>query len=146
MSIKDYQEVINLWTNTPGVGLDISDGRRAIASYLKRNPGMSFVARDGKDLIGTILCGHDGRRGYLYHLAVVPRCRRAGIGTKLVAKCMGKLKRLGITKCNIYLFADNADGERFWENDGWKNRPDVRLMQKRLFLRGTNVALNLRMT
>lgn len=132
MSMADYREVFNLWTNTQGVGLDESDTRSAIAAYLKRNPGMSLVARNGKELIGTILCGHDGRRGYLYHLAVLPQYRRASIGTRLVAKCLGKLKRLGIIKCNIYHFADNVDGKRFWLNSGWKNRPDVRLMQKRL--------------
>lgn len=130
--MADYKEVLHLWRNSNGVGLNESDTRGAIAGYLRRNPGMSFVARDGNELIGTILCGHDGRRGYLYHLAVLPRFRRRGLGTRLVAKCLAKLKRLGIARCNIYLFTDNADGERFWQDNGWESRTNVRLMQKNL--------------
>jgi ribosomal protein S18 acetylase RimI-like enzyme len=132
MSIADYPEVVRLWKNTEGVGLNESDTRTAIASYLKRNRGMSFVAREGKELVGAVLCGHDGRRGYLHHLAVAASHRRQGFGTKLVAQCLGELKRLGIPKCNIFLFTDNVDGERFWRSNGWKKRLDICLVQKNL--------------
>jgi ribosomal protein S18 acetylase RimI-like enzyme len=132
MSMADYDEVLCLWRNAEGVGLNESDTRPAIANYLRRNRGMSFVAREGGTLVGAILCGHDGRRGYLNHLAVAPSHRRLGLGTKLVAACLARLKRLGILKCNLFLFADNARGERFWRANGWKKRLDLCLVQKNL--------------
>jgi N-acetylglutamate synthase len=132
MSMADYDEVLRLWQNSEGVGLNESDTRPAIASYLRRNPRMSFVVRNGKELVGAVLCGHDGRRGYLHHLAVAPSARRKGIGTKLVNRCLAELKRLSIIKCNIFLFADNAEGERFWRSNGWKKRMDICLVQKSL--------------
>lgn len=132
MSMSDYEEVLALWQNTEGVGLNESDTRSAIAAYLKRNPGMSFVARDGNNLIAAVLCGHDGRRGYLHHLAVAPPYRRKGLGTRLVEKCLASLKRLRIVKCNIFLFTDNADGEQFWAGNGWKKRLDICLVQRNL--------------
>jgi ribosomal protein S18 acetylase RimI-like enzyme len=132
MTITDYDEVLRLWQNTEGVGLNESDTRPAIAAYLRRNRGMSFVARDGERLVGAVLCGHDGRRGYLHHLAVAPSHRRKGLGTKLVGRCLAELKRIGILKCNIFLYADNVSGARFWRSDGWKKRVDLRLVQKDL--------------
>jgi ribosomal protein S18 acetylase RimI-like enzyme len=100
------------------------------ASYLERNPGMSFVARHGTEPVGAVLCGHDGRRGYLHHLAVAPPHRKHGLGRRLVAACLAELKRLRIRKCNIFLFADNAAGGRFWRRRGWVKRADLLVMQK----------------
>jgi N-acetylglutamate synthase len=132
MTLADYDEVLCLWQNAEGVGLNESDTRTAIASYLKRNRGMSFVARDGKRLVGAVLCGHDGRRGCLYHLAIAPSHRRNGLGTKLVARCLAKLERCGILKCNIFVYHHNAGGERFWRRNGWKKRLDLCMAQKDL--------------
>jgi len=130
MRLADYEDVLRLWQNAEGVGLNESDTRTAIGSYLKRNRGMSFVARDGNDLVGAVLCGHDGRRGYLHHLAVAPSHRRNGVGTKLVARCLAELKKLSILKCNIFLYANNTAGERFWRSNGWQKRADLCLVQK----------------
>jgi ribosomal protein S18 acetylase RimI-like enzyme len=80
--------------------------------------------------VGAVLCGHDGRRGYLYHLAVALGHRQQGLGKKLVDACLEKLKRLGIQKCNIYVFDDNARGAKFWKKNGWVKRPEIRLLQK----------------
>jgi N-acetylglutamate synthase len=132
MSIADYDDVLALWQKTEGVGLNESDTRTAIAAYLKRNPGMSFIARDGRNFVGAVLCGHDGRRGYLHHLAVSPSYRRKGLGTKLVSKCLASLKKLRIVKCNIFLFTNNTGGERFWQGAGWKKRSELCLVQKDL--------------
>jgi putative acetyltransferase len=132
MTVADYDEALCLWQNAEGVGLSASDTQPAIASYLKRNRGMSFVARDGKRLVGAVLCGHDGRRGCLYHLAVASSHRRKGIGGKLVARSIAELKRCGILKCNIFFYAHNTTGERFWRTRGWKKRLDLRLAQKDL--------------
>lgn len=124
--------VLELWQETEGVGLNESDTRPNLAAYLKRNPGMSFVALEGDRLISAVLCGHDGRRGYLHHLAVAKDHRRQGIGTRLVGACLERLKTLRILKCNIFVYAENGSGEAFWTKDGWSQRQDLRLMQKTL--------------
>lgn len=132
MRIEDFDAVIALWQGTEGVGLNESDTRPAIASYLSRNRGMSFVARSGDAIVGAVLCGHDGRRGYLHHLAVAPAHRRRGLGKKLVDSCLAQLVPLGILKCNIFLFADNADGLAFWRYNGWTTRGDLQVLQKQI--------------
>ncbi|HLX95447.1 MAG TPA: GNAT family N-acetyltransferase [Verrucomicrobiae bacterium] len=130
--ITDYDGVVALWRCTEGVGLNESDTRRAIAAYLRRNPRMSFVAeRDGR-IIGAVLCGHDGRRGYLHHLAVSKRHRQRGLGRQLADACLAKLRQAGIQRCNIFIFANNAAGMKFWAHIGWKLRTELRLMQIRL--------------
>lgn len=127
--IADYGAVVALWRCTEGVGLNESDNRRAVASYLRRNPRFSFIAeRDGR-VMGAVLCGHDGRRGYLHHLAVAERHRRKGIGRLLVDACLAKLRQAGIHKCNIFIFAHNVAGMKFWAHNGWKPRTELRVMQ-----------------
>jgi putative acetyltransferase len=130
--IEDFDAVIALWQRTEGVGLNESDTRRAITAFLRRNPRLSFVAEQGGRIIGAVLCGHDGRRGYLHHLAVSKRHRRRGIGRRLVNACLAKLRKAGIQKCNIFIFANNAAGMKFWTHTGWSLRTELRLMQIRL--------------
>jgi ribosomal protein S18 acetylase RimI-like enzyme len=130
MRLRHYPAVRALWEASPGVGLSEADSRANIAAYLKRNPRMSFVARVGGQIIGAVLCGHDGRRGYLHHLAVASRYRRRGVGGRLVAACLAELAKAGIQKCNIFIYAHNDQGEAFWKHNGWAKREDLRLMQK----------------
>ena len=130
--IEDFDAVIALWRRTEGVGLNESDTRLAITAFLRRNPRLSFVAEQGGRIIGAVLCGHDGRRGYLHHLAVSKRHRRRGIGRRLVNACLAKLRKAGIQKCNIFIFANNAAGMKFWTHTGWSLRTELRLMQIRL--------------
>lgn len=131
MRIADFDEVTVLWKRTEGVGLNESDERANIALFLERNPGLSLVARDeGGKIIGAVLCGQDGRRGYLHHLAVAAECRRRGIGGAIIEKCLAALAAQGIQKCNLFLFADNAAGREFWERRNWKERVDLRVLQK----------------
>ena len=127
--IGDYDAVIALWRRCQGIGLGASDTRSAIAGYLRRNPGFSFVAQRKGKLVGAILGGHDGRRGYLHHLAVATRHRRAGLGRQLVERCLEKLRKAGIQKCDIFVFAGNAEGMKFWTRTGWARRPDLCLLQ-----------------
>ena len=130
--IGDYAEVLKLWQRTEGVGLNESDTRPAIAAFLRRNPGLSFVAvRQGK-IIGAVLCGHDGRRGYLHHLAIAKRDRKQGVGLRLVNACLAKLRAAGMHKCNIFVFAGHTAGMSFWKHNGWKLRTDLRVMQVHL--------------
>lgn len=130
MTPTDYDAVYALWKAMPGIGLSTADNREAISRYLERNPGMSFVARDGSKLVGAVLCGHDGRRGYLHHLAVDPDYRRQGIGQRLVDACLQALKATGINKCHIFVYGDNVSGQAFWEAISWRERPELVLMSR----------------
>ncbi len=129
MTIEDYDEVYALWESVEGVGLCDVDGRDDIAAYLERNPGASFVARVSYGhLAGAVLCGHDGRRGYLHHLAVGAAHRRHGLGKSLVRAALARLKTLGFRKCHIFVFRDNGPGQSFWESLGWRERVDLGIM------------------
>jgi ribosomal protein S18 acetylase RimI-like enzyme len=130
--INNYPEVVRLWRRTEGVGLNESDTRPAIAAFLRRNPGLSFVALHQGKIIGAVLCGHDGRRGYLHHLAVANRYRRQGLGLRLVTACLDRLRAADIHKCNIFVFAGHTAGMSFWKHNDWKLRADLRMMQIQL--------------
>lgn len=132
MTLADYDAVLRLWQATEGVGLNESDERPSIESFLARNPNLSFVAVHSETIIGAVLCGHDGRRGYLHHLAVARSHRGCGLGKGLVEACLAGLRRLGIQKCNLFLFSDHAAGEAFWKHNGWRPRADLQVMQKAL--------------
>jgi ribosomal protein S18 acetylase RimI-like enzyme len=132
MTADDYDAVIALWRVTEGIGLSAADEREAIAAYLERNPGLSRVAVRGGALVGAVMCGHDGRRGYLHHLAVVPAERGRGLGRELAERCLDDLRALGIGKVNIFVYADNEEGQAFWRATGWVGRDDLLLMQRSL--------------
>lgn len=132
MTMDDYEEAVSLWEKTDGIGLNVSDSREAVAAYLDRNPGLSFVVHVDDILVGAVLCGHDGRRGYLHHLAVSERFRNKGIGHALIEACLSGLTELGIWKCNIFIYADNDAGKTFWRQRGWFSRNDLDVMQKLL--------------
>lgn len=132
MTIADYDGVFALWRAAEGLGLGESDEREAIGAYLDRNPEMSFVALSGEQIVGAVLCGHDGRRGYLHHLAVTPPWRHRGIGRALVEASLARVKAAGLPKCNLFLFGHNATGRAFWLKHGWSAREDLVLVQKTL--------------
>jgi ribosomal protein S18 acetylase RimI-like enzyme len=132
MTPADYDAVLALWQASEGIGLNESDTREAIAAYLVRNPGLSFVAETEGKIAGAVLCGHDGRRGYLHHLAVASPHRRRGLGRTLVDESLTRLRAHGIPKCNIFLFANNEAGRAFWLREGWAPRKDLVLVQKTL--------------
>ena len=125
MTIRHYDEVMALWKESENVGLSSADERDSIKSYLCRNPGMSFVARENNHIIGAALCGHDGRRGYLHHLAVAESSRKRGIGRELVEMCMRSLRDEGIRKCHLFVFHGNVRGKAFWKSIGWTLRLDI---------------------
>jgi N-acetylglutamate synthase len=132
MEQTDIAGAIQLWEQTEGIGLDDdSDTPEKIAAYLKRNPECSFVAYKETELVGAVLSGHDGRRGYLHHLAVKKECRKQNIGTQLVNHCLKALKKIGIPKCNIFLFETNQAGKAFWLKSKWNARPDLTILQKK---------------
>jgi len=126
MSIADYDGVYDLWIHTPGMGLNsLDDSREGIAKYLKRNPTSNFVAESDGRIVGVILAGHDGRRGYIYHTAVSPDYRNQGIGKRLVECAMAALDKEGINKVALVAFKSNDMGNGFWEKIGFSERDDL---------------------
>ena len=132
MTLADYGEVFALWRASEGIGLSAADEPAGIGAYLERNPGMSFVAEAEGRVVGAVLGGHDGRRGYLHHLAVMPAWRHRGIGRALVDASLARLKAAGLQKCNLFLYRGNAAGRVFWEKHRWAAREDLVLVQKPL--------------
>ncbi len=130
MTIADYEDIYALWNGTPGVGLSGADSREKIAVFLERDPGLSFVARADGKLCGAILCGQDGRRGYLHHLVVHPDYRHRQIGRTLAEKCLSGLAAQGIQRCHIFVYQDNAAAIAFWERTGWFKRGELILMSR----------------
>ena len=129
-SIKNYEAVVALWRSCEGIGLSEADSKENLNDYLKRNPALSFVARSSNRIVGAVLCGHDGRRGYLHHLAVHPDFRSRGIGRALVKKCIVSLQSIGIQKCHLFIFNSNTAGIQFWEKIGWRYRNDIGVVSK----------------
>jgi N-acetylglutamate synthase len=130
LTIDDYDVVYALWQSTPGIGLSDSDRRDAIEAFLSRNRDLSAVAVNAEgNVVGTVLCGHDGRRGYLHHLAVLPQFRHRGIAKRLVIGCIERLRNERIQKCNIFLFRSNVSGAAFWIHNGWNVRDDLNVLQ-----------------
>lgn len=126
MTIEDYDSVYDLWLNTPGMGLnELDDSREGIDKYLKRNPTSCLVAEDGESIVGVIISGHDGRRGYIYHTAVRPDYRGRGIARRLVNSAMDALDKEGINKAALVVFERNATGNGFWEKIGFTDRADL---------------------
>lgn len=130
MTIEDYDQVFRLWQGTKGMGLSEADSRMNIEKFLERNQGLSFVCRDNERMIGTVLAGHDGRRGYIYHLAVTPEYRSRGIAKQLVLKSLQRLQEAGIAKCHLFVFSDNELGKGFWTKVGWQKRIDIEVFSK----------------
>jgi ribosomal protein S18 acetylase RimI-like enzyme len=125
MTPADYDAILHLMQTTPGISLRDADSREATERYLARNPGMSFVAEAEGRLIACVMCGHDGRRGYLQHLLVLPEYRRQGIAQALVERCLGALEQLGIHKCHLDVFKTNTHAARYWQGQGWQLRTDI---------------------
>ena len=132
MSIDDYQEIYNLWEKSQNIGLSKADSLHSIGKFLERNPGMSYTAWTEGKLIGTVLCGHDGRRGYIHHLMVDPDYRRQGLGQSLVSRCMFALTRIGIQKCHLFVFEDNESGVKFCERSASTTRVGTTMMSQML--------------
>lgn len=126
MQIEDYEGVHDLWMTIKGFGIrSIDDSKEGVERFLKRNPTTSVVAEmDGK-IVGSILCGHDGRRGCLYHVCVHEEYRRHGIGKAMVVRAMEKLKEEQISKVSLIAFTENDIGNTFWNTIGWTERLDL---------------------
>jgi ribosomal protein S18 acetylase RimI-like enzyme len=126
MTIEDYDKVYALWMKIKGFGIrSIDDSREGIARFLKRNPDTSIVAEEDGEIIGAILCGHDGRRGCLYHVGVDEAHRCRGIGKAMVVRAMEALRKEEINKVCLIAFTENDIGNAFWNTIGWTERTDL---------------------
>lgn len=126
MTKEDYSQLIRLWSNTPGVGLrQLDDSLEGISKYIDRNDNTCFVYVVDNEIVGTILSGHDGRRGYIYHLAVREDCQKAGIGSKLVSEALLALRNEKINKVGLVVFNNNDGGNAFWSKLGFDAREDL---------------------
>ena len=126
MTTGDYPAVKALWQSIRGFGIrSIDDSEEGVRRFLARNPGISVVAERDGELVGAILCGHDGRRGCLYHVCVKDGSRRRGIGKAMVVFCMEALKKEKINKVSLIAFTKNDVGNAFWREIGWTRREDL---------------------
>lgn len=126
MQIEDYNQVYALWMTIHGFSIrTIDDSREGVERFLKRNPGISVVAEMDGRVVGAILCGHDGRRGCLYHVCVHEDYRMHGIGRAMVVHCMNALQQEGINKVSLIAFTKNDIGNAFWKQIGWTKREDL---------------------
>ncbi|MBR3358344.1 MAG: GNAT family N-acetyltransferase [Solobacterium sp.] len=126
MTIDDYDEIYALWLSCKGMGLnDTDDTREGIERFLKRNPDTNFVAEEDGRIVGVIMAGNDGRRGYIYHTAVREECRGRGIATELVKAVLESFKQIGISKTALVVFGRNEAGNAFWEKMGFTLRTDI---------------------
>jgi GNAT superfamily N-acetyltransferase len=130
LTMVDYEEVLALWKSTAGIGLSGADERCPMERFLSQNQGLSFTARLDGRIVSTVLCGSDGRGGCPYPLAVDDQFRHRGIGRTLVDRFPVALRKRGIQKCPLMVFANNLDGQAFWRQTGWIHRPEIVLMSK----------------
>lgn len=128
-SIDQYETVLKLWQETENIELSETDELEPMRRFLDRNPGLSLVAYHKDTVVGTLLCSHDGRRGYMHHLAVKSDYRNKGIGSTLVQECLKKLSNEGIYKCNTFILDENNKGMQFWEKNGFIKLPHFGWMQ-----------------
>ena len=126
MTLADYDKVYELWMSIQGFGIrSIDDSREGVERFLKRNPTTSVVAEQNGRIVGAILCGHDGRRGCLYHVCVRKGYRRQGVGKSMVVACMEALRKEQINKVSLIAFTKNDIGNAFWNKIGWTEREDL---------------------
>lgn len=126
MTIEDYQGVYELWMTIKGFAIrSIDDSQVGVERFLKRNPDTSVVAVADGRIVGSILCGHDGRRGCLYHVCVHEDYRKQGIGKSMVVHCMEALEKEHISKVSLIAFTQNDIGNAFWKGIGWTKREDL---------------------
>lgn len=132
MTIEDYKNVYDLWMSCTGMGLnDLDDSKEGIEKFLSRNPNTCYVAED-HSIVGAIMAGNDGRRGFIYHTSVHPAYRHQKIGSRLVSASMNALAELGINKVALVVFDRNEIGNKFWEKQGFTVRDDLVYRNKAL--------------
>ena len=124
----DIEPALRLWETCEGIGKGPGDDAEGTARFLARNPGFSLVVEDGGSIVAAVLCGHDGRRGYLYHLGVAATHRRRGLAREIVRRCLASLRAEGIGRCQVFVMVENVAARQFWEEVGGKMRHDLHML------------------
>ena len=127
LGIADHAALIQLWQSCEGLSLREADSKPSMARYLERNPGLSFVAEQDGRIVGSLMAGHDGRRGYIQHLAVADDCRRRGIAARLLELCLDALRQEGIVKSHVHVLNSNRGGNEFWKRRGFTHRAEIEM-------------------
>ena len=122
-SINDYDAAVQIWERVEGLEIAEGDDRESVAQFLARNLGLSRVATDGTTIVGVALCGHDGRRGHIYHLAIDPAYQGRGLGKRLLDECLNGLRRVGLKRAIIMVADTNSRGREFWRRCNWEEIP-----------------------
>ncbi|MCI1857856.1 MAG: GNAT family N-acetyltransferase [Sporolactobacillus sp.] len=126
MTAADYNQAYRLWLKVPGMNLkSLDNSRSGISRIIARNPETCWVAEDRGRIIGTVLGGTDGRKGFIYHAAVDPDYQKRGVGGSLIRRVCDRFKKQQITKIGLFVVKENDDGKAFWEHQGWNARPDI---------------------
>jgi ribosomal protein S18 acetylase RimI-like enzyme len=134
MRIENYDEITDLWSKTEDIELTVGDSKESLHKYLNRNPGMSFVCIDDSTglMAGTILAGHDGRRGFIYHAAVAKQHRKKGVAKELIRLSTDALRKEGIQRCSLMVHTGNGKACTFWKANGWRQRNELIMFSKDL--------------
>ena len=135
LQIADHENLILLWRNCDGISLRDADSRQGMQKYLERNPGLSFVAEADARIVASLMAGHDGRRGYIQHLAVDREHRNQGIAGRLLERCLQALRAEGIVKSHVHVLNSNQLGRDFWSRRGWVHRDEIEMYS---FINGDN--------
>lgn len=133
--LSDHNALVQLWRGCDGISLRDADLPRGMEKYLQRNPGLSFVAERDASIVGSLMAGHDGRRGYIQHLAVANEHRRRGIARQLLDLCLEALRQEGIVKSHVHVLQSNRAGIEFWSQRGWTHRAEIEMYS---FVNGDN--------
>jgi ribosomal protein S18 acetylase RimI-like enzyme len=126
--ISDYEAAVQLWSKVEGIEIAEGDSKPEVDRFINQNPTLSRVVEDEGKLIGVALCGEDGRRGYIYHLAVDPAYRQKGVARQLVSECLERLQSRGLKRVLILVAADNPAAQAFWQRCGWEDVPGAKVM------------------
>lgn len=122
---KDCENTLSFWRHSEGLGTGAVETTEMLSSFLKRNPGLSFKVTDRDEIVGTILCAHDGRRGYLHHLAIKSSYSDHSVGKTLIDRTLRGLDQLGIRRCHVFIATDNQGGQISWKSGNWKERDNL---------------------
>ncbi len=129
METSDYSALRDLWSRFPGNAMTGADSRDGFERFLEANGRFCFVAVDSGSIAGSVMAGHDTRRGYVYHLAVSEEHRHLGVGRMLMELVEGALRKAGIEKVHLFIFRDNP-AVAFYEKLGWRVRDDIYVMSR----------------
>jgi len=127
LTIEDFEKASVLWKETPGIGSACVESKERLTSFLRRNPNLSFKLSDSDAIVGTVLCGHDGTRGYLHHLALAAAYRGQGMGKMMVDRSLEGLRRLGISRCHFFIDSHNGESDELWKTLNWNEQREVKV-------------------